>query len=189
MAYTTKAKTQEYIGKTITQSDSQVTEWIAGVKAFIDKLTGRVFEADSTNSDRLFVGTESPALLIDDCVSISKVYAGDTYGESFTEKTNFLKFPLNASAQGKPYTKVVLRENWGVGIHKITAKWGYSTSCPADITFVATVLLAGIINQALKSDVKSESIGDYSVSYADEKGLADFNKAMSILDAYKKIRL
>ena len=54
------------------------------------------------------------------------------------------------------------RTLWGLGIHRITAKWGYSIAVPADIKFAATVLLGGILWAQIYPDgeKKSETIGN-----------------------------
>lgn len=191
--YTSREQIEAYLGDTVSASDAQLQIWINAVKRYITKYTGRVFEAEIAEgqeeyppeaTERLFTGLQSPALLIDDCISVSKVYLGDTYGDSFTEVTDFVTFPLNST----PITKIVLRQNWGVGIHKVKAVWGYSETPPEDIQLASTILVAGIINETSTQTVKSESIGDYSVSYS-EAQRGDYLGALTILDGYKKVRL
>ena len=72
---------------------------------------------------------------------------------------------------------------------RITAKWGYSELVPADVSFAATVMVSGMYMYGVggaMGGVKSEKIGEYSVSYADKDGWADFKKAQDILNSYVK---
>jgi hypothetical protein len=76
--------------------------------------------------------------------------------------------------------------------HRITGKWGYSETVPADIQFVATVFVGGILNQHRQGgdEIKSEKIGNYQVTYNTDNGSnswADFAKAKEILDMYKRL--
>jgi hypothetical protein len=167
---------------------ASVEGFIESIEALIDQETGRSFVADEDASARYFHGTGSTFLKIDDCVDVEKVEYGDTYGDSFVEveEDDYILVPRT----GVPIKGIYLKNDyWQVGQsnHKITARWGYSEEAPADIRFVATVLVAGIIknNMKNKGDVVSERIGDYSVSYDKDKGLNDFSRAKSILDSYK----
>lgn len=183
--YTDQAAVETYLGKTLTADPAA---WIAAVSAFIDKYTGRTFVTDEAPSERLFEGNSGQKLIIDDCIDVTKVEIGDRYGDNFEETTDYQAFPLNET----PKTMLGLKNRgWGVGIHRITANWGYSASRPDDIAFAATVLVAGIANFALQtgSAIKSETIGNYSVSYDTAQGAADYERAMAILDSYRRITI
>jgi 5-enolpyruvylshikimate-3-phosphate synthase len=73
----------------------------------------------------------------------------------------------------------------------VTAKWGFG-SVPADLSFAATVMVAGIINNQNSQDtdnkeVQSETIGRYSVTYKSGSTQAtDYVNAMNILKSYKR---
>ena len=172
---------------------------INGAVSIIEKLTGRVFKSDEVASIRYFDGDGSRELMIDDCVEITKVELGlNTYGDSREEipatgLTGYIKQPFNNSAVERPITSILLRDRrWivGNGNHAITAKWGYFTAVPADIKLSAIILSAGIYLQGKNSNgsngIKSESIGNYSVSYDDPSGWEDYDKVMKILLNYKK---
>jgi hypothetical protein len=62
---------------------------------------------------------------------------------------------------------------------------------PADIKFAATVLVAGIINYSadVAGEVKSMSLGGYSVTYKDEKQWQDFDRVSEILKLNKKFEI
>lgn len=199
--YTTEAVIENYLLQNIDSSfSSQIDKWIESVEQIIDKMTGRNFIADSEATARLFDGDGTQELLIDECIEITKVEVGnDDYGSSFTEVAatgadRYFKDPPNYEVKGLPVYKLTLRSReWidGKQNHRVTAKWGFSASVPKDIEFAATVFVAGIINQEHlqgNSEVKSESIGNYSVTYNTDNGgnsWADFQKAMEILNNYK----
>jgi hypothetical protein len=190
--YTDKTAVENYLLTDIDSSfDSQVEEWISQISKYIDQYTNRTFAVSDESGDpeaRLFEGRGGQKLLIDDCVSIDTVEIGDRYGDSFEETEDYVALPLNDT----PKTAIALKNRaWPVGIHRITALWGYAVEVPADIKFAATVLVAGIINTHVKTGTakKSESIGNYSVTYTDDKGIADYDRTLTILDTYKRFTL
>lgn len=200
--YTAKVDIQNYLMQTIDASfDTQLNNWITAVEKYIEQLTSRIFIADETASARLFDGLNGQALLIDDCVAITKVETGnDGYGDSFSEvlasgSGRYLTLPNNNSAQGLPIRKILLTAGFwisGIQNHRITAKWGYSINAPEDIRWAATVLVSGICIPGITGNIggiKSEKIGDYSVSYETEGQRADHAKAMEILQSYQKINI
>ena len=182
--------------------DTQINDWIVSIEALIDQLTGRNFKADAVASARLFDGDGDQNLLIDDAVAVTKVEVGnDGYGETFTEiaatgSDRYFLEPANYAARNWPITSLMLNgRRWPEGRqnNRITAKWGYSVAVPADITFAATVFLAGVINQQRGGgdNIKSEKIGNYQVTYNEDgkNSWGDFDRAMEILAGYKKIRI
>lgn len=202
--YTTKTAVENYILQDIDSSfDSQLDAWIAGIEKVIDQYTGRNFKADSAESARVFDGDGSSELLIDECVAITKVEVGeDSYGGSFSEiaatgSERYFTYPANAAVKGVPFHKLVLNSRrWPEGMqnNRVTAKWGYSTTPPEDIQFAACVFVAGVLNQHRQGgeEIKSESIGGYSVTYntdAENNSWADFERAKQILDSYKRLNI
>ena len=202
--YTTEEKIENYILQDIDSSySSSIDGWIAGVEKIIDQHTGRNFIADAVATARLFDGDGTQELLIDDCIEITVVEAGnDDYGGNFdtisaSGADRYFTEPANAIVKGFPISSLVLRSRkWPMGMqnNRITAKWGYSEAAPADIEFVATVFMSGILNQQRQGgdEIKSERIGNYQVTYNTDKGnnsFADFEEAKRILDRYTKHRI
>lgn len=202
--YTTEAKIENYILNDIASSFStQISSWIEGIENFIDQYTGRNFIADEAASARLYDGDGEQNILVDDCVEVTKVEQGtDDYGGTFSEVSasgadRYFTLPNNATAKGEPINEITLRSRrWPEGIqnNRITAKWGYSASVPADIEFAATVFVAGILNQHRQGgdEIKSEKIGNYQVTYNTDNGensFGDFKRAMEILDRYRKYNI
>lgn len=197
--YTTESKIQEYLNQSVTQGDAD--QFILATQRYIDQYTDRNFLADKTASTRLYDGNDRNQLVIDDCVDVTKVEVGnDAWGDTFSEvdegvSSGYYLRPTNYSQEGLPIRKVLLRSRiWikGIANHRITAKWGYSEDVPADISFVATVLASGMYYQNRGENtgaIKSEKIGEYAVSYADNQGFSDLKTAMSILDSYKKYHI
>lgn len=201
-AYTTIELVRAFLNESITEVDEDITKYILAVQLFIEKYTQRNFKADSDNVERLFNGNSSRILLIDDCVSISKVeLANDFYGSSRTEigkyspgnsTDAYITYPENHVEKVKPIRKLVLFNRfWTSGFknHAITGKWGFSAIAPEDIQYVATRLVAEMYKKGRSGGVgglKSEKIGQYSVSF--DIAIRQFITAeiASILNSYKK---
>ena len=199
--YTTLAKVASYLNVSITDS---LADYILAAQKFIDDNTGRNFKADESASERLYDGNATQDLVIDDCIEVTKVEVGsNTYGDSFSEvpasgTDRYYTIPVNRKNGSDvviPIRKLHLRSRfWVAGFQnqKITAKWGYTENPPEDIIFSATVLVAGMYQGGRAGNVggvKSESVGEYSVSFGNEKELSDFNKVSGILGNYKKYEL
>jgi hypothetical protein len=193
--YTNKEKIEKFLGITTTVD---LNFFIETAEKIIEKLTGRVFIADETAVARTFGGNGQSTMMIDDCIEITKLEIGDDdYGGTFTEIDaggidGYFPLPENYAEKGIPITRVYLRANSftrGIKNNRITAKWGYSQYCPADIAFVATAIAGGLYNseRGAEGAVKSESIGNYSVTY-DSAGEAwsEFERAKEIIKQYKK---
>ena len=197
-AYTDETKLETYLNKTITDGDAD--DAINGAVDLIDQLTDRNFIADTTATYRRYDGNDGENLLIDECVEVTEVKLGLTlYGDSTETLTanvsnGYYVLPRDYSERGKPITEIHLRgRGWtlGTGNHQIKAKWGYSASVPAAIELATTILAAGIYNshRGGVGNKKSEKIGNYAVTYTDESGWTDFEKAKDIVQQYRKISL
>lgn len=189
--YTSQTKIENYLLIDIDESfEDQITAWIEEIEAYIEQMTGRVFVADSEVSQRRYTGDGTSILLIDDCIEITEVKLSKD-DDALTVDDDYVLLPQNAVVRGVPINKIqLIAGRFGVTPQDtyITAKWGYSEDVKADIATVATVLVAGIVNYAwnAEGEVKSESIGRYTVTYKDKTEWADFERAKQILDSYKK---
>ncbi len=183
--YTTKTQIENYGLITIDASfDDQIDDWISSIEAFIDNFTGRSFVAGSVEEERLFDGDGSDTLLIDDALLITAIEFSD---EELDEDAVWYEYPANDF----PKTKIVYAGIFPLGNQniKIIGTFGFSTEAPDDIQLAATVLVTGIITYgkaAGKGDVRSKTIGRYTVAYSTAKGWQDFNRAMGILNGYKR---
>jgi hypothetical protein len=197
--YTTEVKIETYLNKSI--ETGKADDAILAAERFIDNYTDRNFKADTVASIRYYDGNGRQNLPIDDCIAVTKVEQGsNVYGDSFSEIPNtgadrYYLMPANNEADRVPINKLHLRNRYwieGFQNHRITAKWGYSENAPDDIAMAATILAAAIYESGRSGSVggiKSEKIGEYSVSFTDDRELADFNKAMQILDSYKRLMI
>jgi len=191
--YTSQQKVEDFLKKTL---DYSLTDYILAVQDYIEGYTRRIFSACSSASARLYDGMGKQELLVDDCISITKVELGnDQYGNTFTEVLStgtdrYIPLPNNYSALKVPITKILLTSrifDFGIQNAKITAKWGYSETPPSDIMFVATVLVAGMYNAKNSvNGLNSETIGSYSVSYNNQEQWNAYQRARQMLDRYKK---
>ena len=185
--YTSKQALENYTLQTIdTSFDTQIDSWIESVEGFIGRYTGRIFIADTTASEKTYDGEGESEQKFDEFISLTKVEIGEDTKTEITSD-NYRIYPNNEERKNK----VQLKENYftkGYQNVTITAKWGYSIACPAELTLAATTLLAGVINYSnnAKGKIRSESIGRYTVAYTDDQGWQDFKRAMMILDSYKK---
>ena len=185
--YTSKQALENYTLQTIdTSFDTQINSWIESIEGFIGRYTGRIFIADTTASEKTYDGEGGSEQKFDEFISLTKVEIGEDTKTEITSD-NYRIYPNNEERKNK----VQLKENYftkGYQNVTITAKWGYSIACPAELTLAATTLLAGVINYSnnAKGKIRSESIGRYTVAYTDDQGWQDFKRAMMILDSHKK---
>jgi hypothetical protein len=196
--YTTREEIENYTLTDIASGFSaQLSSWIQAVTLEIERYTDRIFIADAAATARVYDGEGIDKLLIDDCVQVTEVATGnDSYGGSFSVvpaggSSGYITLPANNTVLGRPIQKILSRGSYfipGQQNQRITAKWGYSVTVPADIRFAATVMVAGIINAQRKDnkEVASEKIGNYSVSYSTDKEKADYEQAKTILQSYRR---
>lgn len=186
--YTNIGQIQNYLLHSIkTYFRPQVEDWIARMEKYVEKQTGRVFIADAVASEKLYDGNGKIQLFLDECISVSKLTIDDTEISS----SDYLLYPANET----PKTRIKLKDDAGLLFDKdeqnikVEAKWGYSEECPADIGFATMILVVGIINFSgeMAGEIKSKSIGTFSITYKDEKGWQDFDRAKEILKQYKKV--
>lgn len=171
----------------------QIEEWIADVEKYIDMKTGRNFIADTVATAKKYDGDNSRSILIDDCVEITEVKIGTdpALSVAVSGEEDYFLYPAN----DVPKTKIKLTggifPSWPMQCVSVKAKWGFSVDVPADIRQAATVLVAGIINYSLNADgeVKSMSIGRYTVTYKDEKQWQDFDRLEEVFKHYLKFNL
>lgn len=198
--YTTEAKVAHYLGG-ITIPSGDADFYIESAETLIDQQTGRNFIADNLATQRVFSGDGSNTLQIDDCVEVSVVERGlDAYADSKETITaggssGYRLVPANNLVDIVPITLVHLRtKNWICGLQNnfITAKWGYSINVPSDISMVATIIAAMLYQynrNGASGNIKSEKIGNYAISYKEDKELIELEKVKAILLKYRKINI
>lgn len=199
MNYTTIEAVEDYTGITISDGDATaVEEWIEGVSRYFDQVTDRKLVADEEESGeeesgddadyRVYDGAGRPWLAIDDCVQILGVEIGGDFITSLVAVGDVSGYPVTSS-----HRKLHRAAGFPVGIQniRVAGRWGFLEALPEDLKFAATVVVSGIVTakQPGVQAKKSESIGNYSVTYTDDKGIADYERALAILDGYKRLSL
>jgi hypothetical protein len=163
--------------------EPQVELWIRGVSDVMDRMSNRKLVADTTGSgedefeEKYFDGNGKSSLRIDDAVEVDSVEVGES-------EVEFETYPKKA-----PHRAIISQTGFARGIQnvKVMAKWGLFEEVPDDLRLACSILVAGIINVSLKKQgIKSEQIGNYKVTYADDQGLADYERAKGIIHSYRK---
>ena len=201
--YTTADKIAVFLDKSVDEAD--VADVIAAAKDLIDNETGREFGSiadgyNPTASARYFDGNSRFEILIDDFFALTSIQLGTTSHapsafDTAMATTEYYNQPINAVAMGRPYTRLGRRNSvWpsGAGNLKVTAKWGYALTPPADIVFAATVLAAGMYtsNRASEGPIKSEKIGNYAVTYGlEEEKWQALTRVREVLSHYRRIEI
>jgi hypothetical protein len=186
---------ENYLLKSIESGfQTQVEQWIRGVSRYMDTLANRTLVAPAIGSGedfevRYYDGTGRASLRIDDCQEIISVSVGNFYGDNpVTLSPNaILPYPKKA-----PYRQMLSRSSiFYLGVQNIAVegRFGFFNEVPADIRLSCATIVAGIINAQDKGNAekKSESIGNYSVSYKDATGFNDYDNAIATVKNYLKI--
>jgi len=159
--------------------DDQVDSWIKTADRIIEKETGRIFEATADFEEKKYDGTGTQSLVVDDILELNKVEEED--GEIEVHE-----YPANAT----PKTWLESDSYFRKGKQNIivSAKWGYSEYPPEDIVFASTMIVAGIINKVYptSSNIESESIGGYQVSFRSKQEFTDFKRIRETLWMYRR---
>lgn len=193
MAYTTKAKVDALNGGSM--DNTLFTTLLASVKAYIDRYCGKTFETASAT--KIYDGNGLSELIVDSFVgsptSVKILNTDATVYLTMTEgqANDYITLPLNATEKNV----IRLTGNGSYGrfpkreyLVEVVASFGASTSVPADIELAATKLIIYIESGSSGAGkIKSESLGDYSITYADIDEAANQLGVVSILDSYRDI--
>lgn len=203
--YCTIAQVENYMSIDIEDSfTAQVKTWIQWMTEFIESETGRVFIADSANSEKIYEvnlqrsvsvagGLVNPTeLVIDEFVNTSTGTMKLTIDDDELDDDEFLLYP--ATVEELPKNRLVLKDDTGLEFTedeqniKVEAKWGYSIAAPGEIIFASIVLVAGMINQSWSSEgeMSSVTLGRYTMSFKDKSQLQDLERVKEILVKYTK---
>lgn len=139
------------LGGSQTYADDDLEAAIAAASRGIDKHTRRRFWADADASQvRYYTPDSAREVPIDDLITLTRVdvdTTGDgTFATQWTLNTDFVTEPLNAAADGEPYTLLKAHRRAGRGFPnyersvKVTGKFGWLTTPPGVIE--ATSIIA-----------------------------------------------
>ena len=167
--------------------------FLESAENYIDTFTGRNFVADTEYSAKVFDGSGSKQLILPDLVEIENITitVSDDSEEVLTT-SQFYSYPANKTPKNRIVIDTDLVTYYfykGQQNISVSAKWGYSVAVPKEIELAASIIMAGIINYAYEhnSEVVSEGIDDYNVTYNRKEDWVKYERAIEILKKYKKI--
>lgn len=187
--YTTVEAVENYTRETISEAmEAQVEAWIAAVSNMLDNMANRKLVADTIGSGedefevKYFDAKGNGNVFIDDCQEIDEVETGDPQTDVYAAFTDYYAYPKLA-----PFRRLVGSFPAGLQSVKVSARWGFFNELPEDIKFAATVIVSGIYlnHTSGNASVKSEKIGNYAVTYADDEGFNDFERAKGVVENYR----
>lgn len=184
--YTNKTAIENYMLIFIDSTfDAQIDEWIETAENIIDAETNRDFSvASGPASDRVYDGADLDTLYIDPVSNITAVKLSPT--DTALDADQYTLYPANSTLKNRIKLNFL---KFPKGNQNIVVTGGFGIpDVKKDIKFAATVIVAGIINNAWadESEVSSLTIGRYSVTYKTPKQEDDFANVQEILDRNKK---
>lgn len=152
-----------------TFADNDIQAAISAASRGIDEVCQRRFWADTTPVDRYYTPVTSQQVMIDDLYDFDALVTdqdGDSvYEQAWTLNTEFALLPLNAAADGWPYTTLRLHPRnttgfpyWWPRSVKITGRFGWET-VPAPVTEATTILATQLLKRAREAPFGIVSIG------------------------------
>jgi hypothetical protein len=195
MDYSTLQLVKNYLLLDIDSSfDSQIEAWIGGASRMMDNMCNRKLVASDTPTAQYFDGNNTTQLMVDDFVAITELAKSNTeYSDgtfSVVTSTDYITYPKISTEMPRARGLILKNDvfNWGYQNWRVTARWGYLAQITEDLQFACTVIVAGIVTAQTNGQQSktSEKIGNYAVTYSDQKGWADYNNALKTLETYKK---
>lgn len=165
--------TSDDLKKTLTMTgttfaDYDIAPAIIAASDAINELCGRKFDRDvSEDSTRYYRPSDGETVVIDDCISITSLFAdlnsdGD-FEEEYTLNQHYVLWPYNNLDDGRPYTQVQLQTYhfgtkafpyWSRRSVKIVGKFGWPTDTFEELSAgflqVATKKLAGRLIKSMR---------------------------------------
>ena len=190
MAYTDANAIAGYLGLTLTSpQQTQATTLAAAATAWIDRYTGRSWQASSPVTDELheLVG-DTVYLTHRPVASVTTVKTRERYADAPTTTLDASQWELLDAANG-----VLLILGWaGVGrLALVTYTHTAPATLPDDVELAATMIAGAWLSQALRPStegLEQISVGqnDVSVKFAASRGDVP-PAALSILNGYRRV--
>lgn len=195
MSYITESDLENLILEDIDSSYSSfITQVIGYVEAYVDQYCGTNFVLASSGA-RYFDGSGNDELYVGDFSATTQVEILDINGQTINTLT------VNQDYWEKPYnlsTKNTIQLAPAGQIRsfpcrpravKVTGTFGYA-AVPEPVKLAAVQLAAKVVNLGLRGgQVKSESLGSYSITYKDIDEESDSLGIKEILDQYARVGL
>lgn len=207
MSYINKTEIEQYMGVQIDASlQTFIDTLISAVTRYIEQKTGSKFEAPDPDSDvtRYYNGNGRTKINIDHLREFTSLVVD---GINLVENDDFIFYPMNAVADGKPFDSIELIQpetrlsrSSRIEVSSpyvfekaqrnvvLTGKFGYSETAPEDIKVACLKMVASLIKENIGDrelkELSSESLGDYSVSFVKVSDFADRLGINDILAPY-----
>jgi hypothetical protein len=136
----------------------------------IDDACKRRFYPDTADVDRYYSPHNWQNITIDDLITLTSLTTdqnGDgTFPQAWTLNTDFILEPLNAAADGRPYTGIRMHPRhvtfglpaWWPRSVKVTGKFGWAAT-PGTIVQATTILAAQLVKRAREAPFGVVAIG------------------------------
>lgn len=136
-----------------TSYDTLLATLATRASRMLDRALGRepgAFYSD-TDTVRYFDGNGMTGLWVDELISVTSIQVaegGDLNTLTTWGSTDYLLWPYNAAAEGRPYLRIDVDDLYGSKSYwpryrkavKITGKFGYSDTTPDEVTQAAIIL-------------------------------------------------
>ena len=190
--YTNKNNVEKYLGEDFPASlDAFISSYLSAIDNWIDNYIGRTFK-DNAADTKYYDLCGGKEIYIDnfedDPTEVSILTSDGDADETLTIDEDYRTYPWNETVK----FRLVLIPNGTVGSFptgdkrlKVTASFGV-TDIPADITLVATMLLASIMSTYTKGgETIKEEVGDVKMTYKELDEMAAPMRIYNILDQYR----
>lgn len=181
--YTTVGEIENYLGINIDENfESQIQQWIEAMSDYVALYTSKEWSVTASIT-RKYTGNNTRSIPIDEAISVSSVLMD---GDDITADVEM--YPLNSLPIRRLfYSNGIFLKDYGN--IAVTGIFGASSTIPEDIRFATTVLVSGIIlaQTQQEGEIKSEKIGNYSVTYNTEAQRSDYQTVKQVLNVRKKL--
>lgn len=189
VAYTDATAIAGYLGLTLTSpQQTQATTLAAAATAWIDRYTGRSWQASSPVADELHELVGDTVYLTNRPVTaVTSVKTRERFADAGTTTLDASQYELLDATNG-----VLLILGWaGAGRLALVTYTHSVSAAPDDVELAATMIAAAWLSQALRPStegVEQISVGqnDISVKFAATRGDVPM-AALSILKAYRRV--
>lgn len=147
--------TAELIGFSF--ADYDATQAIAAAEAGIEEYCDRTFYASGTAVTRYYSPTELGYVDVDDLISAATVAtdqdANATFEQVWTVNTDYVLWPYNAAADGKPYERLKVNTTSALRFPRwersvlVTGQFGWATT-PAQVKEATTIMATRLLRRA-----------------------------------------
>lgn len=183
MRYTDKLSVQNYLLKSIDVGfDTTLNQYIDAMSEYADQMAGYpIYRTEP--AAYLYDGNNAAELVISPVHTINAVTVDSVTVEPIAAPYNSdIKTKLTLAPTLQYFTKGTANVSVA-GVHCL------KKTLPESIKWAVTVLVALIVQQVdeQRDGISSEKIGDYTVSFSDQKQRSDYDRAKEIIHSYEVI--